>query len=149
MLPRLPDGLTTAPPQNQMTDAPPISRQGPGLPPGGAPRSAGHAVPGCGKDVDPLRRDRLFTLAAQSKAAVVDPGECRLRVVQLLPGRRDQARGHLEPTDSSPVVTLVGSRAGRGVGQFDDVCDLLTPLLLEQGAVLRQPLEERVVASGR
>src|SRR5215212_11236498 len=100
-------------------------------------RLAGHAVPGCRKDCQPLRRDRFSTGAARSVATRVDAGERCLGVLELLPGRKEQARRHLAPVATESVgVRLIGGRAVQVVGQFDDVCELPAPLLLEHAAVL-------------
>src|SRR3954470_21804347 len=94
-----PAGLTTWARRNQTTNTHKVTLKA-GLSSDDAASLAGHAVPGRQQRVKPLPQDRFTAVAAQSITPVVDPVERRLDLVQLLPGRRDEARGHLKPVAS-------------------------------------------------
>src|SRR4051812_39138691 len=83
-------------------------------------------------------------------ATAVEARERGLGLLEVSSRSEQQARRRVAPVATEPDgVGLVDAGSAHLVGQFDDACDVLTPLLLEQAAVLRQFVGQGGVGPGQ
>lgn len=108
------------------------------LPPHTSVRLAGDAVASSGQDLQPFRIDRARTVGAQAVSPVIESGQGSLRLRELLPGRGKELVGHQQLARVKLVVVVVADLRQGVAGEFNDVGELLTPLLLEQQTSIRQ-----------